>query len=72
MLFGKKEATTYTIHVEGMMCPRCVAHVTEALNAVKGVQSVSVSLEEKTATVTATASLDTLTAAITKAGYEVK
>ena len=72
MLFGKKEATTHVIHVEGMMCPRCVAHVTEALNAVKGVQSVSVSLEEKTATVTATAPLATLTAAITKAGYEVK
>ncbi len=71
MLFGKKEAATYVIHVEGMMCPRCVAHVTEALNAVKGVQSVSVSLDEKTATVTATATLDSLNAAITKAGYEV-
>ena len=71
MLFGKKEAATYVIHVEGMMCQRCVAHVTEALNAVKGVKSVTVSLEEKTATVTATAALDTLTAAITKAGYEV-
>lgn len=71
MLFGKKENVTQVIGVEGMMCPRCVAHVTEALKAVKGVATVEVSLENKTATVSGTATLEALTAAITKAGYEV-
>ena len=72
MLFGKKEETVTTLSVEGMMCPRCVAHVKEALSAVKGVSSVEVSLEEKSATVTGKASLDALKDAVTRAGYEVK
>ena len=76
MLFSKKNQApvTHVIGVEGMMCPRCVAHVKEALSAVKGVTAVDVSLEEKTATVTAAASVsvDALTAAVTAAGYEVK
>lgn len=72
MLFGKKaKAETYTIAVEGMMCPRCVAHVTDALKAVSGVSAVEVSLESKTATVTATSPRAKLVEAITKAGYEV-
>ena len=75
MLFCKKskENQTHVIGVEGMMCPRCVAHVKEALTAVKGVVSVEVSLEEKTATVTAPSavSVDSLKDAIVKAGYEV-
>ena len=72
-MFGKKqEEFTYVLHVEGMMCPRCVAHVKEALEGVKGVRSVTVSLEEKTATVIAAVkSPDLLAAAVTKAGYEV-
>ena len=76
MMFCKKskETVTHVINVEGMMCPRCVAHVKEALTAVKGVSEVEVSLENKTATVTAEASvsIDVLKDAITKAGYEVK
>ena len=73
MLFGKKNQVTFEIGVEGMMCQRCVAHVKEALGAVKGVSDVQVSLEEKKATVTAAENLsvDTLKAAITKAGYQV-
>ena len=71
MLF-KKEIRTDVIGVEGMMCPRCVAHVKGALETVKGVQSVEVSLEEKTATVTGSAPLKALTDAIVAAGYEVR
>ncbi len=73
MLFGKKETVTHTISVEGMMCPRCVAHVKDALLAVKGVTDVSVSLDEKSATVTALTStpLSALKSAIVSAGYEV-
>ena len=72
MLFQKSTEQTYVISVGGMMCPRCVAHVKSALEAVKGVSAVEVSLEANTATVTATAPLSKLTAAIIAAGYEVK
>ena len=68
MLFSKK-STTYKIAVEGMMCQHCVAHVKKALEAVKGVKTVEVSLDEKLATVTATCDATTLTDAINAAGY---
>ena len=73
MLFSRSKAkeNTYVIHVEGMMCPRCVAHVQKAIEGVKGVGSVTVSLETNTATVVATTDVAPLTAAITDAGYEV-
>ena len=72
MLFGEK--VTYTVNVEGMMCPRCVAHVKDALTSLKGVLDAVVSLEEKTATVTVKkGKLDeaSIKAAITAAGYKV-
>ena len=75
MLFGKKEKAlvTHEIGVEGMMCMRCVAHVKEALSAVKGVENADVSLDEKKAVVTASegVSLESLKAAVIKAGYEI-
>ena len=72
MFFKKKEKSeTFVISVEGMMCPRCVAHVKNALEAVNGVLSVEVSLEQKSATVTASCPLSDLHNAIIKAGYEV-
>ena len=75
-MFGlkKKENVTHTLTVEGMMCQHCVAHVKKALEAVKGVTSVTVDLDTKTATVEAlsSVSVDTLTAAVKDAGYEVK
>ncbi|MCM1195411.1 MAG: heavy metal translocating P-type ATPase, partial [Firmicutes bacterium] len=49
----------YLIKVEGMMCNRCVAHVTKALEDVCGVQSVTVSLEDKRAIVEAKADVKT-------------
>jgi len=63
---------TKTIHIEGMMCPHCVRHATEALNKLEGVSAV-VSLENKNAvcTITGDVSDDTLKAAIVEAGYEV-
>ena len=64
----KKELT-----VEGMMCQNCVKHVTHALEGIPGASQVSVSLEDKTATVCALESVsdDMLRAAVTEAGYEV-
>lgn len=73
-MFGFKKKTTETvIRVDGMMCQHCAAHVTKALSAVKGVSAVSIDLDAKTATVTATAEFDLADAkkAITDAGYTV-
>ncbi|MBQ8291809.1 MAG: heavy metal translocating P-type ATPase [Clostridia bacterium] len=63
-----------TLKIEGMMCQHCVAHVTKALQGVEGVTAVDVNLKKKTATVELCAEVadETLTAAITEAGYEVK
>ncbi len=69
MLFSKEK--TYRVSIEGMMCPRCVAHVTKALETLKGVRSVTVSLEAGSAEVRAAASPDAVKAAIEAAGYGV-
>ena len=63
---------TKTIYIEGMMCPHCVRHATNALNKLDGVSAV-VSLENKNAvcTLTADVSDEVLKAAIVDAGYEV-
>lgn len=62
------------LDVEGMMCQHCVAHVTKALQGIAGVETVEVSLENKTAAVTLNADVadDVLTKAVVDAGYEVK
>ncbi len=65
------EGKNMVLKIDGMMCAHCVAHVEKALNAVDGVDSVTVSLEEKQATVTGTATQDALKAAVADAGYEV-
>ncbi len=64
---------TKTLHVEGMMCMHCVAHVQKALAQVQNVTSVEVSLDAKTAVVTLSAPVDNdvLINAVTEAGYEV-
>lgn len=61
------------IGVEGMMCNKCVAHVTKALEGVEGVVNVEVNLEEKKATVEIEEGVtdEALTAAIVEEGYEV-
>ncbi len=60
-----------TIKIEGMMCKHCQAHVEKALQAVAGVESVEVSLENKCATVTGSADYEALKKAVIDAGYEV-
>jgi len=63
---------TKTIYIEGMMCPHCVRHATEALNKLEGVSAI-VSLENKNAvcTITGNVSDESLKAAIVDAGYQV-
>ena len=65
----KEEVPMKTIHIEGMMCAHCVAHVKKALEPLD--PKVEVSLADKSATVRADLDDATLTKAVVDAGYEV-
>lgn len=75
VLSNKKEEDQMVkvLNIEGMMCAHCQAHVKEALEGLEGVTQVNVSLEDKQASVTMTKEVsdETLTEAVTKAGYKV-
>ena len=62
-----------TMIIEGMMCGHCTGRVQKALEAVEGVESVVMSLEEKSAVLTLSGQVEdeALKAAVTEAGYEV-
>ncbi len=66
------EAMEKIIKVEGMMCPRCEAHVVKALTAIEGVESAVASHEENIATVKLTQDVadEILIKAIIDEGYE--
>ena len=73
----EKERTntmTKVISIEGMMCGHCTRTVQKALEAVEGVKAVTMSLEQKNATVELASDVadEVLTKAVTDAGYEVK
>ncbi len=79
--FGKKKEkevnimkNTVTLKIEGMMCQHCVAHVTKALQAVEGVESVDVNLKKKMASVSVNMEIpdEKFVSVIAEAGYEVK
>lgn len=61
------------IEVTGMTCATCVLRVEKTLKAVLGVRSASVNLATEKVTVVAdpSVSIETLTAAVRKAGYDV-
>ena len=66
---------TVAIPVYGMSCEHCVKAATNALQAVKGVKEVSVSLEDKRAQVVYDddrTSLSEMESAIIEEGYRVK
>ena len=71
---AKEQTMETTLHVEGMMCPKCVAHVTEALEAVEGVEHVDVDLEAASARVSRRADVEEqqLVDAVVAAGYEAR
>ncbi|MBF4808399.1 MAG: copper ion binding protein [Lancefieldella rimae] len=60
------------LNVEGMSCQHCVAHVTQALEAVEGVSRVEISLEDASAIVEFDGAVpdEVLIAAVKNAGYE--
>lgn len=61
-----------TINIEGMMCPRCEAHVKKALENIDGVDSALASHEKKSAVVELSkeVSNDELKKAVEEAGYD--
>ncbi|WP_455040335.1 heavy metal translocating P-type ATPase [Lancefieldella rimae] len=68
----RKERMEKKLNVEGMSCQHCVAHVTQALEAVEGVSRVEVSLENASAIVELDGAVsdEALIAAVKNAGYE--
>ena len=62
-----------TMIIEGLMCAPCTGRVQKALEAVEGVESVVMSLEEKSAVLTLSSQVEdeALKAAVAEAGYEV-
>lgn len=62
------------IKVEGMMCPRCEAHVVKALTSIDGVIEATASHEENVAKVTLSKEIadDVLINAVTEEGYEAQ
>ncbi len=67
---GGTETMQKVMKIEGMMCPKCVAHVEKALAAIPGITAV-VELETNSATITGDVSDDVLRSAVTEAGYTV-
>jgi copper ion binding protein len=72
-IFIKRYVMKTKLKIEGMSCEHCVKHITNALKGIAGVQSVQVSLKEKSAEIEHgdEVSLDVLKAAVTEEGYEV-
>ena len=61
-----------TIHINGIMCPRCEMRVKKALEALPFIESAEVSHDNGTAVVVTDAAFnaETVKSAIKEAGYE--
>ena len=60
------------INITGMTCMHCVGAVKKALEAVDGVESADVSLDQANAVVTGEAPVEDLLSAVTEAGYQAE
>ena len=71
---GKEPTMEKVLHVEGMMCEKCVAHVKKGLEGVDGVDEAIVDLEGKKATVKLSSDVsdETLINAVVEEGYEAE
>ncbi len=69
----EEKTMTKVITIEGMTCAHCTGRVQKALEALEGVNAVTMSLEDKTASVELAGEVadETLTQAVADAGYEV-
>ncbi len=72
-IIKEEKKMTKTMIVEGMSCGHCTGRVQKALEAVEGVASVEMSLEEKSARIVLNQEVpeEELKNAVTEAGYEV-
>lgn len=61
--------STIKLNVHGMSCANCVSHVTKALEATPGVERAQVDLASNSASVTGSASVESLIAAVEEEGY---
>jgi Cu+-exporting ATPase len=61
--------STTRLSLSGISCAGCVSRVQKAIDAVDGVESATVNLAERTATIAGTASVAALVGAIEAAGY---
>ena len=70
---NKEELKMLKMKVEGMMCPRCKAHVEKALNAIEGVKATA-SVEDNMAYIELEKEVDkdVLANAVIEAGYDFK
>lgn len=59
------------IKIEGMSCMHCVAHVKEALEELKGIETAEVLLDQNCALITGDVSEEAIKEAIDEAGYDV-
>ncbi len=60
-----------TLKIEGMTCDHCVMHVTNALEAIDGVEKAKVSLKKNEVKFSAPADMDKMAVAVAEAGYKV-
>lgn len=69
-----EKMNTITLSVEGMMCPHCERHVTQALSALPGVNTVKADHQTSTVIVSSDTPLDEsmVAAIIREAGYDYK
>ena len=65
-------AYTTELKITGMTCNHCVKNASRALEGVEGVEVVEVRLEPGSATVSGTAEVTQLIAAVKEAGYEAE
>ena len=63
---------TTELKISGMSCQHCVRAVTQAIEAVVGVETVAVDLTSGQARVTGQADLQALVSAVTAAGYDAE
>ena len=61
----------YQLKVSKMSCGHCVASVTKAVQGVDATAKVEIDLAQGTVNVASAATLDSVAAAITEAGYTV-
>jgi copper chaperone len=60
-----------TIKIKGMSCQHCVASTTKALEAIDGINNVTVALQKGEAHYEGDVDLEIIKAAISKIGFEV-